>query len=134
MKKLTLLFWVLVAWIAMPDLSYAQTTNYNVNLPAPFEYMQSTPGVLDLKWRLPRDIGDDYDGQTAKEMVLWSIQDYSCITLGGFQVAYANENYIYGYVRLIFSGDYPFTVTVNGLTSFSGEPNTPTTRVLVYNP
>lgn len=135
MKKVTLIFIVLATLFAMPSLSYAQTPNYTVNLPVSnvFEYAQSSNGSVVLEWKLPRYIGDAYEGQTAKEMLLWSIQDYSNIMLKSFQVSYGDDDYLYGYARLIFGANYPFTVTITGLCSFS-TPNAPSTRVFNYFP
>lgn len=96
------------------------------------EYVQNY-GDLDLKWRLPRDIGDNYEEQTAKEMLLWSIQDCPNMMLYSFQPAYSDQNYIYGYARLIYGGDSAFTITVTGLESYYN-PNVPATIVLSYNP
>ncbi|WP_321479424.1 hypothetical protein [uncultured Bacteroides sp.] len=134
MKKVTLIFIVLATLFAMPSLSYAQTPNYTVNLlNHAFEYIQSTKRTIRLKWRLPRDMGDGYEGQTAKEMLLWSIQGCD-IQLYSFGTSHADDNNLYGAAELVYVGDHPCTVTVTGLSSFSEDPSTPSTRVFNFIP
>lgn len=130
MKKIMSLLFVIVAWLAIPNSSFAQSVNYTVNLPIPaFEYAGSNNGGLLLNWVLPISIGDDYPGQTAKEALLWSIQD-SPIYLRNFSVSSWDDNYLYGYAYLEFGAEDPFSITITGLHPFSQGQSSPTTIVL----
>lgn len=134
MKRIVFLLFVITAWFSIPNVSFAQSPNYSINLSiGNFQYVDNVNGIL-LEWRLPRDIGDSYEGQTAREMIEYSIQGYSSnIMLYGFGASRADENYLYGFARLAYGGSSPFTITLTGLNPFSSN-NTIYTKVIEYNP
>lgn len=117
MKKFTCTFFVLIALLCVAKPMSSQE-NLILQLPIPgiFEYGGNTMEGFALKWKLSRNIGDTYDGQTAYEMANSALS--SCIgilSLKSCEVTRGDDEYLYGYV-IISCAPFSGTITIKNLT------------------
>lgn len=117
MKKNICIFCILTVLLCIANPVSAQE-NLTLELPVSgiFEYEGKTNEGFSLLWKLPRYIGDTYDGQTAYEMITWALSSCNGIlSLNYCGVTRGDNDYLYGYVTIIcapFSG----TLTIKNLT------------------
>ena len=117
MKKLITVFFVTLTLLFTANPITAQESNINVNFPSTnvFEFQGLSNGLFGFNWKIPRYTGDTYQGQTAYEMLEWTVANSSYLVhLYTWSCTRSDENYIYGTAALeIGPSD---TVTITGLS------------------
>lgn len=116
MKKNMYVFWVLtLLFVASPVLAQ---NNFNVSMPnsGVFKLVQHDRHELLFEWKVPRNIGGDtYEGETAYEMSKAIAAPYSFLQFYNWGISRADNDYLYGYCRIVYIYVDYCVLTITGL-------------------
>lgn len=122
MKKNMYVFWVLtLLFVASPVLAQ---NNYTVRMPdyGVFKLVEHGSRELLFEWKLPRNIGGDtYEGETAYVMSKAIAAQYPFLYFYNWGISRADNDYLYGYCRIVYTYDDYCVLTITGLRD---SPNT----------
>lgn len=120
MKKNMYTFLVLaLLFVTNPILAQE---NYTVRTPGPFKLVEYGSRELIFEWIVPRNIGgDSYEGETAYLMSKWIADQYSFLYFYDWGISRADNDNLYGYCRIIYTGEDDCVLTITGLR---GTPDT----------
>ena len=118
-KVLTILFVTMLLFVTG---AVSAQENINLRLPSSvFYYSQVSGNEVTFSWKLLRDIGDAYDGQTAYEMMEWGCSQYpDHLQIMRFGTDFGDENYLHGYIKIVYKYTEPCVMTIEGLENFGG--------------
>lgn len=117
MKIFICTFFLLTAFVLTAKPVSSQE-NYTLQAySSAFEFESQQGREIILKWRLPVHLGGDtYEGETAYYMLKGMVEQYPGVFyLYQWGTTRADDNYLYGYGRIIYMGTEPCTVTITGL-------------------
>ncbi|CAG9900708.1 hypothetical protein BOVA604_4210 [Bacteroides ovatus] len=132
MKNFICTFFLLTAFLFVAKPVSAQQSYTLQAYSSAFEFKSQQGREIILEWRLPIHLGGDtYEGQTAHEMLKGMVKQYPGVFyLYGWGTTRTDDNYLYGYGRIIYTGTEPCTVTITGLFAPS---STVVLNIIPYN-